>query len=76
MTGAATGASSDLELLGTRTLDGRTTELTYRPTLRTWGASSSGLGTTARISYCLAAATCSSVVPSQVSERLIAQVPA
>lgn len=28
----------DLELLETRTLDGRTQELTYRPTLRTWPA--------------------------------------
>jgi dihydrofolate reductase len=28
----------DLELLETRTLDGSTTELTYRPTVRTWGA--------------------------------------
>jgi dihydrofolate reductase len=29
----------DLDLLETRTLDGRTQELVYRPTLRTWPAS-------------------------------------
>jgi dihydrofolate reductase len=29
----------DLELLATRTLDGRTQELVYRPTLRTWPSS-------------------------------------
>ena len=29
----------DLELLESRTLDGRTQELVYRPTLRTWPAS-------------------------------------
>jgi dihydrofolate reductase len=28
----------DLDLLETRTLDGRTQELVYRPTLRTWPA--------------------------------------
>ncbi|MFY0406547.1 dihydrofolate reductase family protein [Solicola sp. PLA-1-18] len=32
-------ADFDLELLETRTLDGRTQELTYRPSLRTWDAS-------------------------------------
>jgi hypothetical protein len=29
----------DLDLLETRTLDGRTQELVYRPTLRAWPAS-------------------------------------
>jgi hypothetical protein len=29
----------DLDLLETRTLDGRSQELVYRPTLRTWPAS-------------------------------------
>lgn len=32
----AGGADFDLDLLETRTLDGRTQELVYRPTLRTW----------------------------------------
>ena len=35
----AGGADFDLDLLETRTLDGRTQELVYRPTLRTWPAS-------------------------------------
>ena len=30
------GADFDLDLVGTRTFDDRTVELTYRPTLRTW----------------------------------------
>lgn len=34
----ADAADFDLELLESRTLDARTTELIYRPTLRTWGA--------------------------------------
>jgi dihydrofolate reductase len=32
----AGAADFDLELLETRTLDGRTQELTYRPTLHSW----------------------------------------
>jgi dihydrofolate reductase len=34
----AGGGDYDLELLESRTLDGRTIELVYRPTLRTWDA--------------------------------------
>jgi dihydrofolate reductase len=36
----AGAADFDLELVGTRTLDGRTQELTYRPTLHTWPGAS------------------------------------
>jgi dihydrofolate reductase len=32
------GGDFDLELLDSRTLDSRTVELVYRPTLRTWDA--------------------------------------
>ena len=34
---ASFGADFDLELLESRTFDGRSQELVYRPTLRTWG---------------------------------------
>jgi hypothetical protein len=41
ITGQATPRPGDfdLDLLETRTLDGRTQELVYRPTLRAWPAS-------------------------------------
>jgi hypothetical protein len=35
----ASAADFDLELLESRTLDGRTLELTHRPTLHTWPSS-------------------------------------
>ena len=35
----AAAADFDLDLLETRTLDGRTQELTYRPTLHSWPSS-------------------------------------
>ena len=38
-------ADFDLELVGTRTFDGRTVELTYRPSLRTWDSSTPTLST-------------------------------